>query len=82
MGIDQKMAIRIRLRAVIRRQLPLVMFQRRRSAAGREGCSATVTRVMLAYSSSGIRDMVSKWLQEMISFEPVVRALRPSVNVT
>lgn len=76
------MAIRIRLRAVIRRQLPLVMFQRRRSAAGSEGCWATVTRVMLAYSSSGIGDMVSKWLQEISSFERVARASRPSVNVT
>lgn len=42
------MTIKTRLRAVIRRQLPLVMFQRRRSAAGSEGCWATVTRVMLA----------------------------------
>lgn len=53
------MTVKTRLRAVIRRQLLLVMFQRRRSAAGREGCWATVTRAMLAYSSSQIGDTAS-----------------------
>lgn len=61
------MTVKTRLRAVIRCQLLLVMFQRRRSAAGREGCWATVTRVMLAYSSSGTGDTASTWLHE-ISF--------------
>lgn len=61
------MTIKTRLRAVIRRQLPLVMFQRRRSAAGSEGCWATVTRAMLAYSQSGIGDTESTWLQEIAS---------------
>lgn len=59
------MTTKTKLRAVIRRQLPLVMFQRRRSAAGSEGCWATVTRVMLAYSPSGIGDTESTWLHEI-----------------
>lgn len=61
------MAIKTGSRAVIRRQLPLVMFQIRRSAAGSGGCWATVTRVMLAYSPSWIGDTESTWLQEIPS---------------
>lgn len=61
------MTVKTRLRAVIRRQLPLVMFQRRRSAAGSEGCWATVTRVMLAFSLSGVGRTQSTWLQEISS---------------
>lgn len=36
--VGYNMTTKTRLRAVIRRGLPLVMFQRRRSAAGSEGC--------------------------------------------
>lgn len=61
------MAIKTGSRAVIRRHLPLVMFQTRRSAAGSGGCWATVTRVMLAYSSPGMGDTESTWLQEIPS---------------